>query len=239
MRSGRPTFAPDSDDHPLIRPELARITSSRSMYLVPVASGATVTGVLVVDWSYPLHDLDDRRTRVVAMLADHAGVALRQAMLLAELQLLALTDPLTSLPNRRSWDQQLEFLLTLAEQGGGPLTVALADLDHFKLFNDTHGHLAGDALLRDFADAARDALRTGDIVARWGGEEFAIALPRCPPDEGTLALERVLGAVPAHQTCSVGYATWDGTETGAELMGRVDAALYIAKAAGRNRTIAA
>jgi diguanylate cyclase (GGDEF)-like protein/PAS domain S-box-containing protein len=235
FRAGQTIFVPDTENHPLVRAEDMKLTRPRSMLVVPVRAAESISAVLIVAWANQVPDLDDRRAAVATLLADHAGVALRQAMLVRELETLALTDALTGLPNRRGWENQLTLLFGAADRAGTPVTVALADLDHFKRFNDIHGHLVGDAFLRQFAAAGRAALRFGDVVARWGGEEFAIAMPNCGRDEAREALARLQRSVPLQQTCSVGYATWTGSETAAELMARADQALYTAKHAGRNR----
>jgi diguanylate cyclase (GGDEF)-like protein/PAS domain S-box-containing protein len=236
-RSGQALFMSDPELHPLIQQGRLALSGARSIYVVPVHSMDKVIAVLQVTWTHRVPDLDDRRANVVTLLADQTGVALRQAALVAELEALALTDPLTTLTNRRGWDQSMTAMLATARRAGRPLTVGLADLDHFKRFNDTYGHPAGDQLLRGFAESARAALRAGDVVARWGGEEFAFALPDCATAEAGLVLERVRGAVPQAETCSIGYASWDGVETAAQLLQRADQALYEAKTTGRNRII--
>jgi predicted signal transduction protein with EAL and GGDEF domain len=113
------------------------------------------------------------------------------------------------------------------------------DLDCFKDFNDNHGHLAGDELLKDAAIAWRRNLRATDVLARYGGEEFALALPSRSRQAATATLGRLSAATPAKQTVSAGIATWDGEENAETLMERVDRALYKAKHTGRNRIIAA
>jgi diguanylate cyclase (GGDEF)-like protein/PAS domain S-box-containing protein len=237
--SGQATFVADVDADPLISPALRELTGASSIYLAPVSAQNTITGVLVVGWSNRLADIGDRRVGAVTLLAAEAGIALRQASLLAELDHLAHTDQLTGLPNRRSWDEQLTRMLAQARRYGSPLTVALADLDHFKRFNDTFGHPAGDQLLKDIARLKDNALRAVDVMARWGGEEFAIALPDCTAESAPSILDRVHQSIPDHQTCSIGFATWDRVESAAQLINRVDSALYVAKRAGRNRTCAA
>ncbi len=228
---------PSAPDYPLpagARPLLDR-SGVRSIYVAPVHAGGTTTAVLVVGWLTVLSELDARRVGVINLLADQAGVALRQVALVSELESLALTDTLTGLPNRRCWDQTLSGLLDEARDNGLPLSVALADLDRFKLFNDTYGHAAGDEFLRTFAVHAGKVVRSADTVARWGGEEFSIALPNCRDHEAAEVLERIRAGVPGGQTCSVGYGTWDRSETAGELMARIDDALYAAKRAGRDR----
>jgi diguanylate cyclase len=235
-RTGQPLFVADPAEHPLVSPTLLQFTRARSIFFIPVTGPDAVTGVLVVLWTHYVADLSNRHAAAVSLLADQAGIALHQAKLLTDLQALATTDPLTGLPNRRGWDNQLDALIRTARRTGHPLTVALADLDHFKAFNDTHGHLAGDSLLRAFATTARGQLRVGDSLARWGGEEFALALTDFRTDRALDVLDRIRRAVPQQQTCSIGYATWNTSETAEQLMHRVDQALYAAKHAGRNRT---
>ena len=233
--TGRPLFLADPASNRRIVPSLLALSDVRSLYSVPVRSGEEVTAVLTVAWNHRVADLDDRNASVVTLLADQAGVALHQAALLTELRAMAATDPLTGLANRRNWDRAIARMVRSADRSGHPLTVALADLDHFKRYNDEFGHPAGDALLRDFAATVPSAMRADDLVARWGGEEFALALPNCSDSEAVAVLARVLGAVPGQQTCSIGYATWDGVETPDQLLARADAALYDAKHTGRNR----
>ena len=161
--------------------------------------------------------------RLVAEVRTQAAVGQRQA----------LTDALTGAGNRRAWDQWLE----LAVRGGRdePFAIGVLDLDHFKAFNDEHGHGAGDTLLIACADAWQAELRPGDQLARIGGEEFAVLLPGTT-DEGALAVvRRLAGATPGGQTCSGGIAEWNGVEAPSALLRRADGALYAAKRAGRNR----
>ncbi len=235
LLAGDALFLPEPAGHVLVSPAFLGLVGARAAYLVPVRSADLVTAVLVVGWSHQVPSLEDRRAGVVTLLADQAGVALRQVALVAELETQALTDPLTSLPNRRNWEKTLTRLLDAAAGSGLPLTVALIDLDHFKAFNDTRGHAAGDILLFEFAHEAHQVVRAGDTLARWGGEEFAVALPNCQLGEAASVLERVRMAMPQDQTCSIGYATWDAIETAEQLMVRVDDALYAAKSGGRDQ----
>jgi diguanylate cyclase (GGDEF)-like protein len=149
---------------------------------------------------------------------------------LDELEVLARTDPVTGLPNRRSWDEELPRALARARRTADPLCVALIDLDHLKAFNDTHGHQAGDALLAAAAAAWRTRLRVTDLIVRFGGDEFAVILPDCPLDQANDVLARVRAATPHGQTCSAGIACWSITETTETLIARADTALYNAKA---------
>jgi diguanylate cyclase (GGDEF)-like protein len=157
----------------------------------------------------------------------------------AEVRRLASIDPLSGIYNRRSWDDHLARELARATRERRPLTVAMIDLDHFKRFNDQHGHPAGDKLLVETATAWRSIIRATDILARYGGEEFAVALPDCSAEEAVAIMARLRAAVPMGQTCSAGVARWDGAESGAALMDRADRALYLAKNQGRDRLVVA
>lgn len=174
-----------------------------------------------------------------------AGMALANLLLLAHhrrvvarLSRMALTDELTGLINRRAWDDILPRELARAARTGESVSVAVLDLDHFKQFNDRHGHQAGDRLLRLVSAAAREHFRAIDVVARHGGEEFAVLLPGCDLGQAHQVVDRLRAAMPSRQTYSAGVARWNGEESAAMLIARADRALYEAKAAGRDRTVA-
>lgn len=163
---------------------------------------------------------------------------LRLAQSEQEYRRLAGTDPLTGLANRRRWDEELARTLREAAPGED-VVVALADLDRFKLYNDQHGHQRGDDLLAAVGAVLRSTLRAGDLVARWGGEEFAVALRGCTADEARDVLSRAGRRLPDQQTMSVGLAVWERHESAAALTRRADSALYTAKHAGRDRIVTA
>jgi diguanylate cyclase (GGDEF)-like protein len=158
-----------------------------------------------------------------------------RARLLAELQATKIRDQLTGLPNRGAWDDRLEEALRRAADAHQPLSVLAIDVDDLKRINDTHGHVQGDRLLQRCAHAWSGALRDGDFLARLGGDEFLVLLPGSAHVAAEQVAQRFLGAVPFNQTCSIGSATWDGEETGYELVHRADQAMYAAKAAGGGR----
>lgn len=148
----------------------------------------------------------------------------------------ASSDPLTGLLNRRGWRTQMRALLAtraLVE----PFTIAVLDFDHFKAYNDTHGHRAGDTVLRHFGSCARAVLRHDAILARWGGEEFALALPRCTTDDATTILSLLAETMPDGQTFSAGHTTMQAGESVANTLDRADTLLYTAKRHGRDRII--
>lgn len=151
----------------------------------------------------------------------------------AALKHSASTDPLTGVLNRRAWDTRVGALL--ADADDAPMTVAVIDLDNFKAFNDTRGHTVGDALLQHFATAASATIRSGDIFARWGGEEFIVALPGTTPEQAETILHRLRHCVSFGQTCSIGYTEHTPGDTLLATVSRADTALYEAKRLGRNK----
>jgi diguanylate cyclase (GGDEF)-like protein/PAS domain S-box-containing protein len=155
--------------------------------------------------------------------------------LLDQVQELAVHDPLTGLPNRRALEEQLPREMARARRSNSPLCVAIVDIDHFKVYNDTHGHLAGDEVLRECARAWDEALRGEDTIVRFGGEEFLVLLPGTAPEAAAEVVERLRERTPMEQTCSAGLACWDATESVDDLLGRADQALYLAKAGGRDQ----
>ncbi|MGQ0669288.1 MAG: diguanylate cyclase domain-containing protein [Actinomycetota bacterium] len=157
----------------------------------------------------------------------------------SKLIVLARTDPLTGVGNRRAWDEELRIVLGRAAEDRSPVCVAMIDIDRFKEFNDGRGHQAGDLLLKEATAVWRNQLRDGDSLARLGGDEFAIVLPGCPLRAAQGIVQRLCSSLPAGQTCSTGLAEWDYVESTEGLIARADAALYRAKDAGRNRIVVA
>jgi len=143
----------------------------------------------------------------------------------------------TGLPNRRAFEEALERELAVALRAPRKLTVAIIDLDHFKQVNDIRGHPAGDALLRQASAAWRMCLRPSDVLARYGGDEFGVIMPDTGVEEARSALQRLRRVTPDGETCSVGAAEWDGAQTAGALAQDADAALYEAKAAGRDQIV--
>ncbi|KGF69354.1 response regulator PleD [Hoeflea sp. BAL378] len=162
----------------------------------------------------------------------------------------AVTDALTGLNNRRYLDTHLATLVDRSNRRGRPLSVLIADIDHFKAFNDAHGHEGGDDVLRQFARRLRGAVRGADLACRYGGEEFVVVMPDTTPETAAQVAERLREEVATlpfrvsasgamvHVTTSVGIATLEKDGEGADsLIRRADKALYQAKNDGRNRVV--
>lgn len=161
----------------------------------------------------------------------------------ATIRQLLNTDPLTGAANRRHLDQRLAEEVERCRRHGRPLAVIMADIDHFKAVNDGHGHAAGDAVLRCFAELLRTHSRASDLVARYGGEEFTVLLPEASPPEAAAVAERLRAALAGQVqaalgravTASFGVALLRENEPIETLLARADQALYRSKHAGRNR----
>jgi diguanylate cyclase (GGDEF)-like protein len=201
-----------------------------SILFEPVFSGTEPVGVLVVGWPQKIRSGGTRAT-LITLLAHEVAAAIKRADLLSRLTDMASTDALTGLPNRRAWETNLNRALL----DGEPFVLAMLDFDHFKSFNDTRGHPAGDRLLKETAAAWREELRSGDFLARIGGEEFALLLPNCTSSDALMVVDRLRRRVRYEQTCSAGIIIQEPGESSDALMTRVDEALYAAKSAGRDR----
>jgi diguanylate cyclase (GGDEF)-like protein/PAS domain S-box-containing protein len=237
--SGQPYFLPDLADHEGVAQAVREDFGVVSALWQPVIRNGVPIGVLTLAWAERVTDPGERVRSLMGLLAAEAAVAIERADLLARLEAVARTDDLTGLANRRAWDEHVPRELARAGRDERPLCVAMLDLDRFKEYNDERGHQAGDRLLKQVAGAWREMLRPSDMLARYGGEEFGLVLPNCPIEKGIEVVERLRQYTIAGQTCSAGIASWDGEEPPDALVRRADAALYEAKAAGRDQSVTA
>jgi two-component system, cell cycle response regulator len=208
--------------------------------------------ILVVA-GYDIHELE-RMADALLELNNQLDVAHRELVQAnrelgkreASVRRISLTDSLTGAGNRRKFDDELPLEVDRARRHGYPLSLVMLDLDHFKEYNDTLGHEAGDRVLRDVGVLFNQGLRQEDIFYRLGGEEFVVLLPGLDKEEAAIAAERMRRLVEAHPldksitvTASFGVATLDSKERGDDLLARADAAMYRAKRGGRNRVVEA
>jgi two-component system, cell cycle response regulator len=211
--------------------------------LCPIHFGEQLLGVFLLAPRAPARQGDPALARIIAQ---ELGGALRMASLVEESRLMATTDPLTGLLNRRAFVEQVMQDFRRTARYSDSFSVILLDIDHFKKINDEKGHTSGDAVLVAIARLLGESVRDCDVVARWGGEEFVIALP-CTPLEGAEELaERIRARVEAlevfdvggnrvHVTASFGAAMQSCDDTLEHLIDRADRAMYTAKGSGRNR----
>jgi len=213
----------------------------RSLACVPIAYRDERIGVLTVTSSgegvFTHDDLELLRFIATTIALDIDNARLRR---------LSVTDPLTGAYNREFLDQRLPRLIDAADQCGEPIAVAMVDIDHFKQVNDQFGHAVGDQVLADVAGRLRAAIRAGDLLVRYGGEEFLALLPGAGRERALEIAERMRARLDddpivadgrAHAVrISVGVAEFRrGVDSPAELIRRADEALYAAKRSGRNR----
>lgn len=209
--------------------------------ITPLVADERLLGVLAVECGPARPDLPIGELDLLAASAERVALALRAADLLAEVERLATSDGLTGLANRRLFDETLEREVARSRRSGEPLALAVIDIDLFKAVNDEHGHQVGDDVLRELAAALRQAARTEDLVARFGGEEFVVLATDATVDDAVVLAERLraaartVSAVPV--TISVGVAGLPAGGDGAAMIAHADAALYRAKAAGRDRVV--
>lgn len=219
--------------------------------------GYIVTMALLIARGEPLYlPLEATVAAVFLIINVYAGVVFERLLrereetkaLRKNLAELAITDSLTGLFNRRHFEEILRDEVTRIQRYGGQVALAMLDLDFFKNYNDTLGHLAGDELLKDLSRMLRRHIRATDVLARYGGEEFGLIMVNTSKDEAVAAMERLRGLIEAYPfrggsiqplgrlTISIGIAGVpdDGTEF-EEMVRRADAALYAAKRLGRNQ----
>ncbi|MDQ3751332.1 MAG: GGDEF domain-containing protein [Actinomycetota bacterium] len=183
-----------------------------------------------------------RRVLIWASLGPLVGFTVQRLVteirrLVSRLNEVARLDSLTGVPNRRAWDEELTRELSRAQRSGKPVSVAVLDIDNFRAFNDANGHRSGDQFLKDVAAACDEQVKDVDLVARYGDDEFALLLTDCSLDEAHSVVERVRRTALENQTCSVGLACWDGSETGEGLVKRANNVLDVASKAEADRAV--
>ena len=209
---------------------------------LPLAAGRSSFGTLTLF----AERFDEEERMTAATLVAHAVVALDNERLHRIVERQALVDGLTGLANRRHGEEVLAVEVARAQRFGGPVGLALADLDGFKDVNDRHGHPTGDIALREFADVLRETVRDVDLVCRWGGEEFLLVLPGTDTDGAEQLAERVRETLrdrvlvgpdgtPLLLTASYGVASFPDASSPDELIAQADRALYEAKRNGKDR----
>jgi two-component system cell cycle response regulator len=211
---------------------------------IPLRSGGHPFGVLAYYGRHSAFDAEDVDS--LAILVRQSETAIENSFLYEEAVRLSLTDGMTGLWNRRNFDLRLESELSRAVRFAEPFGVVFVELDQMKAVNDRHGHQAGDTVLIELARRLTEAVREVDLVARWGGDEFTLLLPKTGLAGSLLLAEKIrvaVGTVPfrvdtgsLNLTISVGVAAYpEHGSSGKDLVAAADAAMYRAKAAGRNR----
>ena len=227
---------------PRTNPQLNRLLPDAHRVVVqPLFADGISIGAVVMEHPGKSIRIERRIVSMLGQFSSHLALALRNAGLLEQVQHLAETDPLTGVANRRLFEYTLARELARADRNDDCVTLVMVDVDHFKKFNDTHGHQAGDHALHAVAQALVDVCREFDTVARYGGEEFAVILPGCSTKQSWAAAERLREAVwkvdvQTHITASAGVSTFpNNARTASMLIRGADEALYQSKASGRNR----
>lgn len=223
----------------------APILQTGSMAIVPVVHHGSITGVMATTRAIPMAFSEVERGLLEA-IGEQLGLAIRHTQLFDELRRGSQHDDLTGLGNRRLLRIRLEDELQRADRFGEEVSVLAIDIDHFKSLNDRHGHPTGDASLRKLAGLMTRNLRRIDTIARTGGEEFVVLLPRTDLEQAARVGDKLRAIVAqtgfpggegqpgGRLTISLGVASLRRGETGADLLARADSALYEAKDRGRN-----
>jgi diguanylate cyclase (GGDEF)-like protein len=224
------------------------LPATHPAYCVPFTIGRKIQAV--VHMLLPPHQQwTEQRRQLAQTYVNTAHSALTSLYLLADAEKQSMTDALTGLFNRRSMDQLLEREVAMAERYNHPMSLVMIDLDFFKEINDTHGHAAGDHMLKSFADCVRITLRKTDLAFRYGGDEFVICLPQTPLFQAQQVVQKLRQAflsvdfshaithLDKHPTLSIGVAERNKTTnilTLSNLLSAADQALYTAKNSNRN-----
>jgi diguanylate cyclase (GGDEF)-like protein len=211
--------------------------------LCPIASRGKLIGILALGKKVKDNAFTHEDIELVRSMASQAGVIVENAQAYMRATQLANTDWLTGLYNHRSFHEHMEQEIARSSRFGAVFSLIMMDIDTFKSYNDACGHLAGDKALRTIGSVIQNTIRNADMAFRYGGEEFAVILPGTRLDDSLKVAERIRNSIETRTqnlilpiTVSLGIASWplDGVMR-EEIIGRADAALYLAKQSGRNR----
>ncbi|HPM42694.1 MAG TPA: sensor domain-containing diguanylate cyclase, partial [Candidatus Omnitrophota bacterium] len=228
--------------------EIQQTLNTDFFVTVPLKAKDKVLGAILVDNIFNRKPITKADIRMLTMFANHAGLAIENSRLYEETVYLSNIDWMTKLWNYGKFQRHLSIEMEKSKVHGSCLSLAMMDIDNFKYYNDTFGHMKGDEALKRIAEVLKTKSRKVDIVSRYGGEEFAIVMPGTPKENARLFAERIRNEIerlyaddleiPQEKrvSISIGIATFpDDAETKDELISRSDLALYEAKRSGKNR----
>ncbi|HUK57393.1 MAG TPA: diguanylate cyclase [Nitrospiria bacterium] len=241
-----PLAVQDVKRHPKFDNPIMVREGIRSLIASPLKTEGRIVGILYVDDFKP-RQFTTREVSLLSLLSTFAAMAIEKTKLLESTRQLAITDELTGLYNHRHFRQQLSLEVNRADRYHRSLSLMMIDIDYFKNYNDTNGHLKGNEVLKDLGKILKEISREVDIVARYGGEEFTIIMPETTRRRALILSERLRRRIAFHKfenarsqpnkrlTVSIGLASYPECAANAfDLIAEADKALYEAKRAGRN-----
>ncbi len=233
----------------IVDPDMQRNLNTEYFVTVPLKAKDKIVGAMLVDNIFNKKPITKSDIKMLTMFASHAGLAIENSRLYEETVYLSNTDWLTKLWNYGKFHHHLSYEIEMAKMNGSQLSLIMMDVDNFKHYNDTLGHMKGDEALKQLAAVLKNKSRKCDIAARYGGEEFSIIMPGTSKENARLFSERLRTDIentfanepkldPSRRlTVSCGIATYpEDAPSKSELISRADTALYAAKNAGKNRT---
>jgi diguanylate cyclase (GGDEF)-like protein len=250
LATQQPVNVEAGQDQEIFQKQLQGAITVTGMLAVPLLLKKQAIGLLAVDDTREAHQFLEDEATLISAIANQAVLAIENARLYQQVKEQAITDGLTGLYNHRYFQLRFTEAFAHSRRYGNDLSLIMLDIDHFKQYNDTFGHMAGDLALKEIANLARASVRENDLIARYGGEEFVIILPMTPLDGAKTVAERIresvqnckfLGDLNAPQvniTVSLGISSYATRHDNREmLLKEADTALYEAKENGRNRAV--
>jgi diguanylate cyclase (GGDEF)-like protein len=246
---GMPFEISSEDSKKMVDPDLLASLNTNYFVTVPLKAKNKVLGAILVDNVFNKKPITKSDIRMLTMFANHAGLAIENSRLFEETVYLSSIDWLTKLWNYGRFQEHLSYELDKANIENSQLSLVMIDVDNFKIYNDTFGHMAGDEALRRISAILKTKSRKFDLAARYGGEEFGIIMPKTSKENARLFAERIrIDIEKLYQdrpemknmkcpTISSGISTFkEDASTKDELISRADLALYEAKRNGKNQT---